>query len=89
MKRREALIALGSGGLGAIAGAVAVTQRGLQATKATQVTPEMAAMLLRRMGGFEPEPGEAEVVAGLMNTMQRVPDSDPRIQPALGFNPEV
>lgn len=83
MKRREAFLALGSAGIASI---VPVS---IANAAEAELTEEQVAALLRQLAGVEPRPGEAERVRRALKEARAGAETDPRIQPAFGFDPEV
>ena len=78
MKRRQALASL----LGA-ASAV-----GLGSSASSQPAADVADWLLRTLGGVEPLPGESEHVVQFLLSVRPPRGSDPRVEPAVTFDPE-
>jgi hypothetical protein len=83
MERREALLSL------AAAIGVAATPELVEALQRRELSEEEAEALLRAVAKVEPRPGEANQVRARLSGMRFETRTDPRVQPALGFNPEV
>jgi hypothetical protein len=81
MKRRESFAVLGLAGIGSILPELAAEAGGLN--------DEQVAALLRHVAGVEPRPGEAARVREALAGTKATAETDPRVQPALGFDPEV
>jgi len=56
---------------------------------AQQVSPTELDEIFRSLARAAPLPGEARIVFQALDRMRTTVDSDPRIQPALEFDPEV
>jgi hypothetical protein len=83
MKRRDTFAALGLAGLGSILPELAA------AAAAGELTEDQVAALLRQVAGVEARPGEAARVRDALKEARATAETDPRVQPALGFDPEV
>jgi hypothetical protein len=83
MKRRESFAVLGLAGIGSILPELAA------APEAGGLNDEQVAALLRHVAGVEPRPGEAARVREALAGTKATAETDPRVQPALGFDPEV
>jgi len=88
MKRREAFMVLGLAGVGTLLPAAPVDGAPADASSG-EMTDQHAEILLRYLARVEPRPGEAARVREALNSAPPVADTDPRIQPALAFHPEV
>lgn len=84
MRRRDLLRHLGLAGGGAL-----VAPGLLEALQERDLTDEEVEALLRGLAGIEPRPGEAARVREALAGRKPPEDSDPGVQPALAFNPEV
>jgi hypothetical protein len=84
MKRREAFMALGCAGVSwAVRAALAAAPPG------QELTEEEVAALLRSVARVEPRPGEAALIRQALSEPSPTGGTDPRVQPALVFDPEV
>jgi hypothetical protein len=82
MNRRDALSVLAASG-------AALSPPLVACLEAQEASPEAMAWLLRTIAGVEPLPGEAGAVRNALLSFRVEIPSDPRVQPALDFNPEV
>jgi hypothetical protein len=84
MKRRDAVLFLGSAGVGTVLPAAAE-----ETARTSGLTEAHVEALLRELAGVEPLPGEAARIKEALLGRSAVPETDPRVQPALAFHPEV
>ena len=84
MKRREVLLSLSATAVAAVA-----TPKLVEAIQKRELTEEEVASLLRYVAGVEPREGEPDRVRTLLNQLRSRSETDPRVQPALSFNPAV
>jgi hypothetical protein len=60
-----------------------------QALQGRELSEAQVEALLRSLAEVEPTPGEPAHVRAFLEELRFRTETDPRIQPALGFDPEV
>ncbi len=83
MKRRDALLLLST------SAACAVTLSLVSADEAESLTDAEFETLLRDLLEIEPLPGEAARIRAAYIAAGIISDNEPRVQPALAYDPEV
>jgi hypothetical protein len=83
MNRREAFLAVGAGA------ALVLPRELLDAAQAGDLSADQVEALLRSIVGIEALPGEAERIKKALLESRATRETDPRLQPALAFDPEV